>query len=81
MQIENFFDFRWKNDVNLAISSEEDIKLLSELPDEVIIKILRTYLFSRFLESFRKFLTFVKTNEYITLNDNATTDGFSLNIP
>lgn len=32
--IEDYMEYRWKNDKNQAISSEEDLSLLSQLPHE-----------------------------------------------
>jgi len=53
--------YRWNNDKNLAISKDEDIQLLTELPDDVKTRIFKNFLFSNFLERFDKFLTIFKS--------------------
>ena len=34
-EIENHLSFRWNNNKNHAMTTEEDIRILSELPEEV----------------------------------------------
>lgn len=35
IKIEQYFTYRWKNDKNIAISSEADLKIFDELPPDV----------------------------------------------
>lgn len=56
-QIEDFFDYRWVNDRNQAISTQDDIDLISQLPLEIQRKIYSDFLFKNFLQSFRKYFT------------------------
>jgi hypothetical protein len=38
-KIENYFEFYWKHDRNYAIKSDEDMRIMSELPKSVRIKV------------------------------------------
>lgn len=66
--IERHMVYRWNNDKNLAISKEEDIQLLTELPDDVKTRIFKNFLFSNFLERFGRFLTIFKS-QYVDFKD------------
>ena len=49
IQIEDFFDYKWNMDLNMAVETEEETKLLEQLPNQVQISIFSQFLFSRFL--------------------------------
>jgi len=34
-KIQTFFEYKWKYDKNLGISTENEIKILDQLPDDV----------------------------------------------
>ena len=57
-QIEKYFDYRWVNDKNQAVSNESDQQLIEQLPSHVQREIYSDFLFSIFLKSFRKFFVF-----------------------
>ena len=38
-QIEDFFDYKWTMDLNMAVETEEETKLLEQLPNQVQISI------------------------------------------
>jgi hypothetical protein len=59
-KIEKYFDYRWMNDKNQAVSTEEDQKLIEQLPSKVQTEIYSHFLFSIFLKNFRKFFEFPK---------------------
>lgn len=61
-KIEEYFDYRWINDKNQAVSNEEDIKLLEQLPTDVRRKIYSDFLFKTFIKNFKKFFDFPKEN-------------------
>uniref|UniRef100_A0A7S3FW38 Cyclic nucleotide-binding domain-containing protein n=1 Tax=Strombidium rassoulzadegani TaxID=1082188 RepID=A0A7S3FW38_9SPIT len=62
LKIEEYFDYRWINDKNQAVSTEEDIKLLNQLPPSVQRKIYSDFLFEQFIKNFKKFFDFPKEN-------------------
>jgi hypothetical protein len=49
-------------DLNMAVETEEEGKLLEQLPKEVQISIFSQFLFSRFLFQFKNLLIFKKLN-------------------
>lgn len=55
VKIEKYFDYRWTSDRNIAVSDEEDQKLIMQLPDEVQLSIFNRFLYRIFLSKFRKF--------------------------
>ena len=56
--------FRWNHDKNGALSSEEDLVLFNELPEDVRSNIYNHYLYKGFIDQFHDFLLIFK-NEYI----------------
>lgn len=60
LKIEEYFDYRWINDKNQAVSCETDIKLLEQLPTDVKRKIYSDFLFKTFIYNFKKFFDFPK---------------------
>mmetsp|Transcript_10851 Transcript_10851/g.18162 ORF Transcript_10851/g.18162 Transcript_10851/m.18162 type:complete len:747 (+) Transcript_10851:337-2577(+) len=56
-RIEQFFDYKWKNDKNQALDEEEEQMLLLQLPEEVQNKIFTGFLYSDFLKTFRDTFT------------------------
>ena len=53
-EIENYFDYRWTNNKNWAVETEEDLMMLGQLPESIQTKIFSDCLFSRFVNVFRK---------------------------
>ena len=51
-EIEEYFDFKWKKDKNIAFQSDHDRKILDELPANVINRIFMNFLFTRFFKVF-----------------------------
>ena len=51
-KIEQFFDFKWKNDLKIAIDDESEKAILDQLPDFVSNRLLTEFLFKDFLETF-----------------------------
>lgn len=62
LKIEEYFDYRWINDKNQAVSTDEDQKLLDQLPTAVQRQIYSDFLFKKFIKHFRKFFDFPKEN-------------------
>lgn len=62
--IEEYFEFRWSNDRNAAISSKRDQQLLAELPHEVQDRLLCGYLFTDFLQTFRSFFSLKRDSKF-----------------
>ena len=60
-EIEQFFKYKWIHDKTCALIDENDIKLIDQIPDEVVQMIYTNFLFSQFLEHFRYFFTFFKS--------------------
>jgi len=50
-------EYRWQNDKNLAISTDADRAILSQLPLEIQRKIYSDFLFKKFLKSFDRFFS------------------------
>ena len=44
--MEDFFSYKWSEDKNLALKSEQDLKIFEQLPTDVQTKIYVTFLFS-----------------------------------
>ena len=52
-RIEDYFQYKWQNDQNLAIIEEDDIKLLGQLDNTSVQNRLFTdFLFKKFLKAF-----------------------------
>ena len=49
IRIEEYFDYRWRNDKNQSISTPEDKALVEQLPIEIQRKIYTDFLFMGFL--------------------------------
>ena len=61
-RLEEFFHYKWSNDKNGAISSEEEMKILHELPIQVQDRLYCSFLFNDF---FKKYKTmFLLTQEF-----------------
>ena len=56
--IEQFFDYTWKQDKNLAFEAEGE-QLLNQLPIETQVRLLKDFVFPRFLYCFKKLFEFV----------------------
>ena len=59
-KIEQFFAYKWTHDRNNAMKSDEDIAILSEIPEDVQHLIFNKFLFTDFLFKFNKMFTFSK---------------------
>lgn len=62
-EIEQHFDYRWKNDRNQAIDDQSEKDLLDQLPDHVQNKLYQSFLFRKFLSVFRDTFKIPKENE------------------
>jgi len=51
-EMEQYLQFRWQNDRNLAISTQEDFAIFSLLPGKVQTEFYVTYLYRRFLSTY-----------------------------
>lgn len=52
-KIEAHFDYKWSKDRNQAIDDEDELTLLSQIPDMVQNKLYQEYLYHDFLGPFR----------------------------
>ena len=59
-KFEKYFEYYWQNDKNYAMISDEDMRILSELPPHIRSSIFRDFLFKDFLELFRVHFIFKK---------------------
>lgn len=62
IRIEEYFDYRWRNDKNQSISTPGDKALVEQLPIEIQRKIYTDFLFSRFLQNFRHYFCIPNQN-------------------
>lgn len=62
-KIEEYFQYRWENDRNAAICMKSDLVLLAELPHDVQDRLLCSFLFSDFIQTFRSFFRLPKENQ------------------
>jgi hypothetical protein len=60
LKIEDYFEYKWEEDVNLAIITDEDFSLLNQLQYNIQCEIYHSYLFKEFLYHHRKFFEFQK---------------------
>lgn len=60
-RIERYFNFRWANDHNIAVSTKQDEELIAQLPSKVQVNIYSDFLFRVFLFKFKKFFMFPMT--------------------
>ena len=47
---EKYFEYFWRNDKNSSVDSDENMALMSELPNEIRTSIFKDFLFEDFLE-------------------------------
>ena len=59
-EIEQFLEYSWNHDPTQALKSDADVKLLSELPQSVRLKIYTDFLFDEFLKQFKFIFTIPK---------------------
>jgi hypothetical protein len=59
-RIEEHFNYKWNNDKNQAFLTEEEQGIFEQLPDDVQVCLLKDFMFSDFLESFKKTFSFRK---------------------
>lgn len=57
-RVEAYFDYRWINDRNQAITEEEDVKILNELPTDVKRRVFSDFLHRKFLLKYKRFFLF-----------------------
>ena len=53
-EIEDFFDFKWANDRNQALTEDEDLAFYNKLPENVQTKIYREFYYANFCYAFRE---------------------------
>ena len=54
-QIEQYFNYRWLNDKTLGLTSEQDSKILDQLPFQVTTRIFKNFLYFGFIQKFKMF--------------------------
>jgi len=59
--IEEFFDYKWQNDKNLAIMNDDDQTILQQMPEEIQLEIYTNFLFKTFLSRFRYYFKIENT--------------------
>lgn len=52
-QIEDYFEYKWQNDLNQAIDDPEEEKILEQLPVAVQDRLYSEFLFADFLTTFK----------------------------
>jgi hypothetical protein len=57
-EIDEFFEYYWTKDKNYARKAPEGQRFLDELPQHVITKLYKDFLFKDFLYMFKKYFTF-----------------------
>ena len=78
LKVEEYFDYRWRNDKNLAVSTDEDKDMFKELPLDVKVRLYSDFLFNSFIMQFKKFLEFPKEipqKQQANLNDSTDSNG------
>ena len=61
---EQYFQYRWLFDKNLAISSIKDHRIMSVIPENVKRKIYQNFLFVRFIRRYSKYFDLLITNKF-----------------
>lgn len=51
-KIEDFFHYKWAQDTNQAMSLEQEVYMLNQLPDHVLISLYTKFLFREFMSTF-----------------------------
>lgn len=59
-EIQEYFDYRWEHDKNAAINDDEEVALLTQLPQDTQDKLLNGFLFREFIRIFRLFFRMTK---------------------
>lgn len=59
-EVERYFLYYWRNDKNCAVTREENVKIIRELPLEIQSAIFRDFLFKDFLAMFKVHFTLLK---------------------
>lgn len=54
-RFENFFEYKWSNDRNLAFQSDDDLKIFHQMPLELQTNMFRQFLFKDVLHIFRHY--------------------------
>lgn len=67
-KIEAYFDYKWKNDKNMAIQTDSELNLFNQLRIEEQVRIYTNVFFDEFLQSFRKLFSIIN---YETQNSYA----------
>lgn len=67
LQFEKFFDYKWKNDKNLAIGPEEKAAIVDQLPIEIQDRLFNEFLYNDFIKRFWKFFRY--NTKIISRND------------
>jgi len=53
IKVRKFFEYKWRNDRNQAITRMEELNLLTQLPDDIQSEIYAKFLFKSFLNDFK----------------------------
>jgi len=53
--LEQYFNYRWSQDKNLAVSTEGDLRIMKQMPYRVQSHIFIKYLFKPFIETYKQF--------------------------
>ena len=61
-KVEEFFHWKWTNDKNLFVASDEEHYMLSVLPSEVQEKLYCSFLFTEFLKNYQIFFRFERNS-------------------
>ena len=67
-QIRIFMNYKWSNDKNCFLVTDEDKMMLEQLPDSCKIDLYTNFIFKDFLFKFRRFLSFRIENQFDIIN-------------
>jgi hypothetical protein len=72
LKFEKYFDYKWKNDKNIAIGPEEKAAIVDQLPIEIQDRLFNEFLYNDFIKRFWKFFRY--TTKAIKDNDERVLD-------
>lgn len=61
-------DYKWQNDKNIFLQTEEDLAVVSQVPPECLDQVLYLFLHSQFLDNYKNFFVFEKLYTNVRLN-------------
>jgi hypothetical protein len=65
VRFESYFDYRWRNDKNIAFREKEDLDIYNQMPIDVKGKLMKEFMHKNFLKKFSK--TFKFKNEDVEI--------------